>query len=52
MHSSEGAGILIFVVIFDGKNYELWQRVVAALRAKNKLGFIEGTLKRPEKATK
>ena len=36
-------------VVFNGKNYDLWQRAVrTALKAKNKLGFIEGTLKRPE----
>ena len=34
--------------MFDGKNYEFWKKaVVTALRAKNKLRFIEGTLKKP-----
>ena len=50
IHPSEGSGILITAVIFDGKNYDLWQRAVrTALRAKNKLVFIKGPLKRPEK---
>ena len=36
-------------MIFDRKNYELWERAVTtALNAKNKLGFITGSLKRPE----
>ena len=35
-------------MIFNGKNYELWQKVVrTALKFKNKLGFIEGTLTKP-----
>ena len=46
---SEGPGCLITVVIFDGKSYDLCERAVRnALKAKNKLGFIEGTLKKPE----
>ena len=47
LHPSDGLGVLITVVIFDGKNYDLWEKVVrATLKAKNKLGFIEETLKR------
>ena len=35
-------------VIFNGKNYDLWERAVrTALKAKNKLCFIDGTLTRP-----
>lgn len=49
LHPSEGPEIIIMTVIFDGKNYELWERAVTiALKAKNKLGFINGTLERPE----
>ena len=49
LHPSEGPGGLITGVIFDGKNYDLWERAVrTALKAKNKLGFIEGTLKKPD----
>jgi len=40
---------MITVMISDGKNYELWERAMTtALKAKNKLGFITGSLKRPE----
>ena len=34
-------------VIFYEKNYNLWERAVRTiLKAKNKLGFIDGTLKK------
>jgi len=47
LHPSEGPGAIITTVIFDGKNYELWERAVTtALKVKNKLGFIDGTLER------
>ena len=37
LHPSEGLGILITTLVFDGKSYEFGQRVVrTALRAKNK----------------
>jgi len=40
---------MITVMVFDGKNYDLWERVARlALKAKNKLVFMDGTLKRPK----
>ena len=49
LHPSEGPGVTITSVVFNCKNYDLWQQAVkTALRSKNKLGFIDGTLKRPE----
>jgi len=49
LHPSEVPGVAITIIVFNGKNYDLWQQVVrTALKAKNKLGFIEGTLKRLE----
>ena len=48
LHPSEGPGVTITSVIFNGKNYELWQKVVrTALKSKNKLVFIEGTITKP-----
>jgi len=48
LHPAEGLELLITAVIFDRKNFDLWEIAVrTALKAKNKLGFIEGTLKRP-----
>jgi len=36
-------------VILDGNNCDLWESTVrTALKAKNKLGFIDRSLKRPE----
>ena len=49
LHPSDGPGVAITSVVFNGKNYDLWQRAVrTALRSENKLGFIDGTLKKPE----
>jgi len=49
LHPSEGPGVLITVEVFDGNNYDLWEKAVrTALKAKNKLGFIDGTLSKPE----
>ena len=48
LHPSERPGMMITAVIFDGKNYDLWERAVrTALRSKNNLAFIEGKLTRP-----
>ena len=48
LHLSEGPGAAITSIIFNGKNYELWQQAVRILlRSKNKIGFIEGILQRP-----
>jgi len=42
LHPPEGPGVLITTMVFDGKNYNLLERVVQnALKAKNKLRFIE-----------
>jgi len=49
LHPLEGPGILITVVCFDGKNYDVWERAIRmVMKAKNKLGFINGTLTKPE----
>ena len=46
---SDSPGALITAIRFDGKNYDLWEQAVkTALRAKNKLGFIDGTITKPE----
>ena len=49
LHPSDGPGVMITAAVFDGKNYDMWERAVrTALKAKNKLGFIDGTLPRPK----
>jgi len=48
LHPSERPGVLITEVIFDGKNYDIWEWAIrTALKAKNKLIFIDGTLEKP-----
>ena len=47
LHLSEGPGIVITSIIFNWKNYELWQQAVrTTLESKKKWGFIDGTLKK------
>ena len=44
VHPLKGPGISIMVVVFNGENYDLWEKAVTtALRSKNKLGFVNGT---------
>ena len=46
---SDGPGVLITAKVFDGENYDFWEKAVhMALKSKNKLGFINGTLKKPD----
>ena len=48
-HPSDGPGVLITVEVFDGDNYDLWEKAVrTAVKAENKLGFIDGTSKKSE----
>jgi len=52
LHPCEGPGALITAVIFDGKNYNFWEKAVrTSLKSKNKLGFIEGTITKPTPKT-
>lgn len=51
VHPSEGSGTTITEVVFEGNNYDLREKaVMTALRSKNKLGFITGTLTLKETA--
>jgi len=35
--------------VFDGDNYDLWEKALqTTLKSKNKLEFIDGTLKKPK----
>ncbi|KAL9244272.1 hypothetical protein vseg_018068 [Gypsophila vaccaria] len=48
LHLSESPNLSLSQIIFDGDNYQIWADAVRnALDAKNKLIFIEGTIKRP-----
>ncbi|CAA7037264.1 unnamed protein product [Microthlaspi erraticum] len=49
LHPSDGPGNLITTVQLKGENYEDWAKHVRnALRTKRKLGFIDGTLTKPD----
>ncbi|XP_016205905.1 uncharacterized protein LOC107646220 [Arachis ipaensis] len=49
LHPSESAGTPLIPVILDGKNYGSWSRsMVLALKSKNKLKFIDGSLPKPD----
>ena len=48
LYPSDAPGAIITALKFDGKNYELWEKVVLyALMAKNKVTFIDGTISKP-----
>jgi len=39
---------MITSIKFNGKNYDLWEKAIrTALKAKNKLGFIDGSITKP-----
>ena len=49
LHPSEGTGTTISPILLKGDNYEDWSKSLCNnLRAKNKLGFIDGTIKVPD----
>ncbi|KAI3820683.1 hypothetical protein L1987_08231 [Smallanthus sonchifolius] len=48
LHSSDHPGLLLVSIVFDGSAFGSWKRVMSiALSAKNKLGFVDGTVVRP-----
>ncbi|XP_016196130.1 uncharacterized protein LOC107637207 [Arachis ipaensis] len=48
LHPSENPGVSIISMKLDTKNYNEWSRVMLiALKSKNKLGFVDGTLPKP-----
>lgn len=48
IHPSDSPGMNLVSTIFDGRSYGGWRRgVIIALSAKNKLGFIDGSLDVP-----
>ncbi|XP_016476600.1 uncharacterized protein LOC107798145 [Nicotiana tabacum] len=48
---SDSPGMVLVNLVFDGKIYGGWRKaIVIALSAKNKLGFIDGSIKEPDLA--
>ncbi|XP_074316629.1 uncharacterized protein LOC141652910 [Silene latifolia] len=49
LHPSDNPSLLLTQTVFNGQNYELWADAVKNdLDAKNKLGFVEEEVKKPE----
>ncbi|KAJ4790588.1 Retroelement pol polyprotein-like [Rhynchospora pubera] len=49
---SDSPGMMISSCILKGENYDLWVKAMRnALRAKNKLGFVDGTITQPKDNT-
>ena len=52
LSSSDSPGNVICLVSLDGENYANWSRlVINALKSKNKLPFIDGSLTKPESSS-
>lgn len=48
LHPSDSTGQVQTPILLNGANYERWAKLMTnSLRSKRKLGFIDGTLKRP-----
>src|SRR4051812_37073799 len=48
MHHSDNPSVMLVTPLLSGDNYGSWSRAVTmALRAKSKLGFVDGSLPRP-----
>ena len=46
LHPSDHPGLILIAKLLEGDNYGQWSRSMRiALSAKNKLGFIDGTIK-------
>ncbi|GLT64494.1 hypothetical protein SLA2020_369830 [Shorea laevis] len=49
LHPSDDPGRILVTTLLNGDNYHTWRRVMQnALYAKNKIGFVDGTLEKPE----
>ncbi|XP_052116144.1 uncharacterized protein LOC127746561 [Arachis duranensis] len=50
LYPSENTGIPLISTILDGKNYSSWSNaMLLALKSKNKMKFVYGSLKKPDK---
>ncbi|KAJ4808040.1 Retroelement pol polyprotein-like [Rhynchospora pubera] len=49
LSSSDNPGMMISSCVLKGDNYDMWVKAMKnALRAKNKLGFVDGTIVKPK----
>ncbi|XP_077252032.1 uncharacterized protein LOC143891317 [Tasmannia lanceolata] len=48
LHHSDSPGTVLVSQVLNGENYSMWSRaMIKALNAKSKLGFIDGSIKKP-----
>jgi hypothetical protein len=53
IHSLDHSGLLLVTKRLNGDNYPIWKRsMIIALTAKNKIGFVNGSIETPSQATK
>lgn len=51
LHPSDNLGAMLTSCILNKSNYDLWEKAMRdALRAKNKLDFVDGSLAKPAAA--
>ena len=49
LHHSDGPGLILVSQVLTGDNYASWNRaMLIALSVKNKIGFIDGSITKPE----
>nr|CAD1820262.1 unnamed protein product [Ananas comosus var. bracteatus] len=52
LNPSDSPGNTLVLCLLNGDNYATWARAMTnALRAKNKYGFVDGTIKKPEETS-
>jgi hypothetical protein len=52
LHHSDHPSIVLASQSLNGENYQTWSRaIIMALSAKNKLGFIDGTISQPKSSS-
>lgn len=48
LHPSDNPGMKLVSIQFDGNSYADWKRsILISLSAKNKIGFVDGTITKP-----
>ncbi|KAL5766687.1 hypothetical protein ACOSP7_017304 [Xanthoceras sorbifolium] len=49
LHASDHPSMVLVPKVLDGTNYAMWRRsMLVSLSAKNKLGFIKGTIQKSD----
>ncbi|XP_072056223.1 uncharacterized protein [Arachis hypogaea] len=52
LHPGENSGSSLLSTLLVGNNYQIWEKAMwRTLTSKNKLGFVNGSIKKPERGT-